>query len=998
MTELLWQAKLAAWIHDPVEKALVLLRDPSGHEGGTVRKLRQRLFPDGIPATIKQHIHQADCWAAAADRPQFPLGKDGGRYQKWTQVNFAEQPVFKHPLTGQEYDLKKLKLEPAQLKAISTDHFQQFIVENNGVVDWHKTALAFWRFGPESPASDFGSLWSLLPADTRIPDHTIWTHLDLTAAFATAFAVDGKHNPALLQMSFGPVQDFIAQARSTSDLWAGSHLLSRIAWEGLKVICERLGPDAVIFPQLRGVALVDLWLQKEMNLLEEWFEKEEWRKDRTDVNPLFAAVLPNKFVAIIPGDQAEKLACEITQRVREWVRTTAEEMLTDLLAAGQFKDKEKILPCWAQLNEQLHGFPEVHWAAVPWSPLVQSKEGDIPDVTELRTAQAPFFPKDKSSFLDSKTWELLSQELQIEKQSFFKPNAGVLYPALYELLEKLGATAKSVRPFAQIKQHGYRDSISGEMEWLTTDRTQLSLSPGQRPKDTLWNKVSGQFSIRKGEHLNTLGMLKRLWPKYFTDQISDLLDKDFRRFVISTHTMALATSLERWLEQPNRTSIPDTLSSQLVKFRDSAVLPRKLAVQLYNESNDADLVARKLPAYLDTLREGLDNSDQRQRDQAERALNLAETDIKTLFGIKPEAYYALIMLDGDKMGAWLSGSGNDGLSYRLPYKATWHPAIREAIQGKFADSELEKYLNEPRAISPSRHMAISAALNVFSLYLVRHVVEDVCKGKLIYSGGDDVLAMVSVDDLLPALLLLRLVYSGLTTDGWEELEQLNLPKLTIRSGGGHVFYNKRLYRVMGDKATASAGAVVAHHTAPLDMVLRQLRRAEKRAKNKGERDAFAITLLKRSGGATELTCKWGLLDKDKENNPPYPLETTPIGLLLRLRDVFAGSMSRRAAYHIQSWIEQLPGLKHFDNDDALLYQNLLIDNLRYQFQRQGGGKQSATIADALGKLAVKIKPETSEQNNGVNLQAAFIRDFLTVAEFLAREGRTGNRKQDHQDD
>ena len=58
----------------------------------------------------------------------------------------------------------------------------------------------------------------LLPADTRVPDHTIWQHLDLTAAFATALQA-GEGNPALLTVSFGPVQEFIAQARTTSDLW-----------------------------------------------------------------------------------------------------------------------------------------------------------------------------------------------------------------------------------------------------------------------------------------------------------------------------------------------------------------------------------------------------------------------------------------------------------------------------------------------------------------------------------------------------------------------------------------------------------------------------------------------------------------------------------------------------------------------------------------------------------------------------------------------------------
>lgn len=971
MTDLHWKTKLAAWIHDPAEKALVLLRDPSGHEGGTVRKLRQQLFPDGIPADIKQHLHQADRWAAAADRPQFPQDKDGGRYQKWTQVNFAEQPVLKHPLTGQDYDLKSLKLEPAQLKAISTDHFQQFIVRNNSMVNWRNTALAFWRFGPESPASDLGALWTLLPADTRIPDHTIWTHLDLTAAFATAFAVDTEQNPALLQISFGPVQDFIAQARSISDLWAGSHLLSRIAWEGLKVICEYVGPDAVIFPQLRGVALVDLWLQQDMNLPEKWFENLEWRKERTDVNPLFAAALPNKFVAIVPSDQAEKLAHDITRRVREWVRTTAESMLTALLTAGHAKDLEKALPCWAQLNEQLNNFPEVHWAVVPWSPLVQGKDGDTPIITALRTAQQPFYPDHPAGFLDSTAWKLLSRELQIDQQSFFKPNAGVLYPALYELLEKLGATAKTVRPFVQTEQHGYRDSMSGEMEWLTTDRDQLSLSPGQRPKDTLWNRVAGQFGIRQGEHLSALGMLKRLWPKHFTDQISDVLDRDVRRFVISTHTMALATSLERWLEQADRPTVPIELLAKL-ESGDAVSLPRKLASKLHFEDREANLLLRRLPGYLDFLREN-DYEDQ---------LSHTETTVKKLLGAKPEAYYALILMDGDRMGAWLSGSGKEGESYRLPYQKTWHPAIQEAMRGKFAGSELDQYLAEPRAISPARHMAISSALNAFSLHLARHVVEDVCKGKLIYSGGDDVLAMVSVDDLLPALLLLRLVYSGLSTVGWERLGLEPLEKLLSKNG--HVFYNKRLYRVMGDKATASAGAVVAHHTAPLGMVLRRLRQAEKRAKQKGERDAFGITLLKRSGGDTELTCKWQLTSTES-------LESTPMGLLLQLRNAFASSLSRRAAYHIQSWIEQLPGPEQFA--DGATYQNLLIDNLHYQFKRQGGigekGEQTTAIAEVLGKLAGKEKQATSEQNNNVNPPAAFIRDFLTVAEFLAREGRTG---------
>ena len=91
----LWQTKLHARLHDPAEKALVLLRDPAGHEGGTSRALHRLLgfdriaeetltpddagalhgvlFKDGIPAAIYETVRRADHWSAAADRPQWPM-------------------------------------------------------------------------------------------------------------------------------------------------------------------------------------------------------------------------------------------------------------------------------------------------------------------------------------------------------------------------------------------------------------------------------------------------------------------------------------------------------------------------------------------------------------------------------------------------------------------------------------------------------------------------------------------------------------------------------------------------------------------------------------------------------------------------------------------------------------------------------------------------------------------------------------------------------------
>ena len=98
-----------------------------------------------------------------------------------------------------------------------------------------------------------------LPADTRIPDGTIWHHMSVASALESALG-EGQQ-PAFLLFQVGPVQEFIAQARSTRDLWSGSFLLSWMMAHAIKVVTDALGPDAVIFPSLRGQPLFD-WLHR----------------------------------------------------------------------------------------------------------------------------------------------------------------------------------------------------------------------------------------------------------------------------------------------------------------------------------------------------------------------------------------------------------------------------------------------------------------------------------------------------------------------------------------------------------------------------------------------------------------------------------------------------------------------------------------------------------------------------------------------------------------
>lgn len=1011
---ILWQTKLAARLHDPAEKALVLLRDPAGHENGTSRALARllgfhelsdsaidadndealvrTLFKKGIPKSMYTHIQRADWWAAGADRPQFPMDQISVRTKQgeqktlsvsgWAQVRWAKQPVLIHPLTAGKIDLGASgglqETDIEDIKQRSFDHLSSLLVKLGAGAaqqqDWQKLLLAFWRFGPEvSEEVDngtLGALWGLMPADTRIPDHSIWDHLDLTSAFAGAFAADERGEAALLSLSIGPVQPFIAAARTTSDLWAGSHLLSRLSWEAMRPVCEQLGPDAILFPRLRGIGQVDLWLRDQMGLPVELFKNCDWQNGSTDANPLFSAALPNRFVAVVPASQARQIAETVEKRVRGWLQELGDDVITELLTvAGYAGGQEDITTPREQMKEQLQGFPEVHWAVVPFS-LIECRDPvrqrDL-DVAQLSASMQPFFSGDaEPGFLGSDAWKILCKDLELRNAEgqtyrFFTPNPGVLYPAVFDLAERALAAAKASRSFAQTRQQGWRCSLTGENEWLTTDRQQLHWNKTHREKQgTLWTAVAAKKPswAKKGEHLSALPAIKRLWPTLFKDEVGKALAdnddgsiKQIDRFVVSTHTMALARQLESTLGK----GVPDALQAK-VQGKPLVALPRKLAKSIYKAGKNADIIAR-IPGWLEQAREADDNGD---------ALAEAQRSISELLGCKAETYYSLIMMDGDRMGAILSG--DQQTSTVISYLQSFHPQVQKGFAERASKlPALKLYGDQPRAISPNRHLAISGALNDFSQVVVRHVVEEEHLGRVIYAGGDDVLAMLPVADMLPAMQRLRHAYSGTVPADeqvdWGELKQCR----TLVCKGGFAWLNGRLMRMMGEHATASCGAIVAHHQAPLGAVLRELRAAESRAKNDGGRNAFSITIVKRSGGVLHLTEKWGAA-----------LQT-----LVALREFLQSEdVSRRAVYHTLEWLdEQSMPVDAFASGMA---QALLA----YQLDRQANGeatRQVPALVDELVKLAGEWPADKRIDK---------LRNFLSVAEFLARETRTDNAKGD----
>lgn len=204
--------KLAAFLHDPPGKAF----DIANHYAAAESLMREAGLTDEEERDrLQERVKPADWFASSVERFVFPKGKCS------TMFNGQEGSSFIHPLSSTPYLVQGNMTD-------QKDHLNGIISSSIGGAETEDPRILFflyWRRWLENVASSdprFASDLAYLPADTRIPDHTIWNHMTVTSALAGCLDEKGQLQPALLLFQLGPVQTFIAQARSTRDLWSGS--------------------------------------------------------------------------------------------------------------------------------------------------------------------------------------------------------------------------------------------------------------------------------------------------------------------------------------------------------------------------------------------------------------------------------------------------------------------------------------------------------------------------------------------------------------------------------------------------------------------------------------------------------------------------------------------------------------------------------------------------------------------------------------------------------
>lgn len=749
-----WDQLLLTYLHDPIDKAL----DIRGHEARAARYASRALGREVSREEIKSESSLADQLAARAER--LPMPTAGNRGERAVGPDQGRL-IVRHPVSAQTDRLEGLAVdETGTLKTIGG------IVD--GLPDARSRFLALWRLLPERLGPN-----ARLPADTRVPDHSLIQHADITAGLWAS--QEGARGAALLSLSLGPVKDFIAAARSVRDLWTGSAILSWLTFQGICPVLDTLGPAALVYPALRGNPLMDLWLRNQHGL--------------ENIVPLPASAsrrspsIPNRFVALVPwgldGTEAHALADNCKQAVRAaWRR------LADAVRSRLSPTLSAIEPDWAhRWPAQVDSFFEVRTATLP-----------VRDVNRDEMLARLIGGKDSFTEVwpEAERVRGLADVIPLDQCPRYPQRSAGLWQAQLEMSARLMAAHRSVRhvPATQTAP----DEPSPPKCSLLGSYEQMGPA-GLEASRKFWATAAAQVRVegvplRDQERFSAIALCKRFAAPAFLASEFGIKPSDLR--FPDTATVAAA----EWLAEAGID--PD----QVRREHDGKWNGRWLHHKPPAESDD-----ECPPAVWDRIKSA-------------RAPKAQGT---------PPAYYAILAMDADNMGKWLKGD--------------YAPQVRHILHQKMVDyyerlgDKAKAGLDAKRPVGPALHAAISEALNNFASRIAPGIVEK-HKGTMIYSAGDDVLALLPARRAVDAAAELYHAFRG---------EDGGPPGWTERDG--------RQLLTMGNTATLSAGIAFVHHMEDLRLALAAARQAEQAAKN-GGRNWLKLHFMRRSGEHSEAGLSW----------------------------------------------------------------------------------------------------------------------------------------------
>lgn len=934
-----WDHKLSNYLHDPPDKALSI----PGHEA------RSRLLTEvlgSLPAPDPEVYRRADGIAAGMDRALLPPHDTDSL--RSGSIDFLAEPALTHP-TGTSEALK-VQLPSGTMAAEMNRALVELVEEDINYLSeapglkGNPQALAAVRFHyihhalrerlARRNVGGLGGLWHRLPADTRIPDHSIWQHCALVSALTSCFALSPRKQASLLVFALTPVQDFLSRARKLRDFWSGSLILSWLAFEGMRPVIYELGSDHVIYPSLIGQPLVNRLLDRECRLAR---LPGGWAEMREEAG---VASLPNKFVCLVPAGTESAMA----ERIQQGIQAAWEDLGGRTLALMEKKLSRRDAYVRDQFSRQLSVFWEYHWAAAPLMG-----EPGISNVQKL---------------LPAGVWERpLAMLAKVKEQKFPSPGEGALYPLSHALSQGFLAAGKGLRMNRRAPEEGIKCGLHGDLEILRFVWGEGEDHNPRPAQDPLWSKFKKQWrpesDFKAAERLSAVATVKRLAYRVCKDHPDHPLNPFFAAGETFPSTTEMA--LDNWLKQVE----------ELGLLKDFPELKQKgwrgVLAQVVHEQEGDTPGPESEPEILPISRE--------ERKAARRLLEAME---KAKAPVRDEdKYYALLLMDGDRMGRLVNGE-----TLASTWESVLHPRLVERLRKPQFPKQYREFwqgaLDQPRALAPAVHAAISESLGDFSLFTVPTIVAKY-RGRLIYAGGDDVCALLPASTALAAVREIALWYSRafLFFSGESSGLPLSLSGVWEPAPG-----RLALHLGAGKDISISGGIVIAHHKQPLAAVIRRGHGLLKQAKEKGGRNAVALELRKRAGGPALFLAGW-----QEEPWPDLgldlPAEKRRLVSLLEELAEFLGrppyrELSASLIYRLQ---ELQPGLEAIAGQAPAEVANFI----RAQVQRSQKEEDQVQAAYLAARLAaLMVSPPTP-----ANPLPYLTIEPLLIAKFLGALGPKG---------
>lgn len=886
---LYWQSKIFALLHDPVFKPFYT--DKS--QESLWRELDvmadwQELPTDGKLLT---YIKNADYISAASDRGAIASIK--------IPVNYSSEGLeISHLLSGAKQrlpidDIESIAGKDRELVKREKELFPEAIKRETNP---KKVFWWLWRCLPTAACKAFNDTSLLLmPADTRIPDTSLWSHTSMTAALAgasigyqtTIAEFDAiaekdlwykyKSHPYLVSFSFAPVQDLIKSSRKMRDFWAGSWILhylsAKITWK----LAKKYGADSLLYPSLFHQPLIDSWL------LEEYPDFKTWIKTPS-TNSLLTAGFPNVLVLVLPQAEVAKAMQTAKQELgRAW------KELGDLVLAkvGWGTEVAATANCW-------EGWLDTQWQSY-WTGLPIGNTNE-----NFKQSQNPRFLGWVATL--NKTYTLTDPNFSVAiKNGDFRQPSGLFQPAELSFLPKnnpnIGSWWGYIFDSTRLNLTAVKNARNWQLPTVFSTRSTVSgIGAAVHHLSTDWAKESDikKFWERQNplfngsEQLNATEVVKRGLHHI----LPELLGRKDLEIAYPDLTSGVAGYLKT---QPE---VADYYRSTCQKILN------KYQQQLGKDWQDrnkwgiawaeqGDLNLKEFHPRL--LNAGWLVEDLGIEPEDIKALQLCRAELNTIIAKSypqhnPTDWYVLAAGDGDGMSEWLKGEKLDTYSRYVDSTLIPLPKLTELQElidenrgklGKLTteelvnltDEQLEKlvqtrkitdFLELGKRMGPSTHNALSRALLDFSNRLVPYLTENRYAGRLIYAGGDDVLAYTNLWEWDRWLWDIRQCFRGdrdpanefkSAGDYWQWRDKsTNLANIT-----------QRPLFTMGGNATISFGIVIAHQSVPLAIALENLWAAEAQAKehqstDSHQKDAVQVRVMYQNGNILSSTSKFAVFN------------------------------------------------------------------------------------------------------------------------------------------